>query len=78
MFASMAIGNKSYIEPQSVLSQIIDESAIQIQIGDERDLREFNEIFLSRISDAVKAVQSRLPYTNIFSSNARQESSNKN
>ena len=52
----MAIGNKAYVEPGPVLGAIIDDAAHQYQIGDERDLREFNEIFLSRITDAYKAV----------------------
>jgi hypothetical protein len=56
MFGLMAIGNKAYVEPGPVLGAIIDDAAHQYQIGDERDLREFNEIFLSRITDAYKAV----------------------
>ena len=53
MFAMIAIGNRAYVEPTPVLQSILDDDAKQIQIGDERDLREFNEIFLSRISDAL-------------------------
>lgn len=56
MFGLMAIGNKAYVEPGPVLGAIVDDAAHQYQIGDERDLREFNEIFLSRITDAIKAV----------------------
>lgn len=61
MFGLMAIGNKAYVEPGPVLAAIVDDSANQFQVGDERDLREFNEIFLSRIQDALKAAQNSKP-----------------
>ena len=57
MFAKMAVGNKSYIDPKPVLATIVDNSGNQFQIGDERDLREFNEIFQQRLSDAILAVE---------------------
>ena len=57
MFTMITIGNRSYVEPKPVLASIIDDNGQQITIGDERDLREFNEIFLSRISDALSLSQ---------------------
>ena len=53
----MAVGNKKYVEPGLVLKAIIDDNGNQIQIGEENDIREFNQVFLSRISDAFKAVR---------------------
>ena len=55
----MAIGNKAYVEPGSVLGSIVDDTAHKYYIGDERDLREFNEIFLSRVTDAIQAVANK-------------------
>lgn len=69
MFGLIAMGNKSYVEPGPVLNAIVDDSANQYQIGDERDLREFNEIFLSRIQDAIKAVQNPKPAANTIFDN---------
>ncbi len=57
MFTMITIGMHSYVEPKPVLATIIDDNGQQITIGDERDLREFNEIFLSRISDALSLSQ---------------------
>lgn len=59
MFGLIACGNKAYVEPGPVLASIVDDAAHKYQIGDERDLREFNEIFLSRITDAINAVVNR-------------------
>jgi len=53
MFTTIAIGMRLYVEPTPVLATIIDDGGQEITVGDERDLREFNEIFLSRISDAL-------------------------
>ena len=50
----MAIGNRTYVDPGPVLQTIVDDNENQILVGDQRDLREFNEIFLSRITDAAK------------------------
>ena len=55
MFGTMAAGNRRYVDPRPVLESIVDDSGHQFHIGDERDLSAFNEIFLSRITDAIKA-----------------------
>lgn len=55
MFGTMAVGNRRYVDPRPVLESIVDDSGHQFHIGDERDLCAFNEIFLSRITDAIKA-----------------------
>lgn len=44
----------------------MDDDANQIQIGDERDLREFNEIFLSRLSDAITLQQTPDDISDLF------------
>ncbi len=57
MFGLIAIGNKSYVDPAPVLNSIVDDDGHKYQIGDERDLSQFNEIFLSRITDAINAIE---------------------
>ena len=61
VFALMATGNKSYVEPSAILKAIVDDSGHQVQIGDEKDIAQFNEIFLSRISDYIRASTSPVP-----------------
>jgi hypothetical protein len=54
----MAIGNKKYVDPSGVLNSIVDDFGQRVQIGEEKDIREFNEVLLARISDAFKAKKS--------------------
>jgi ubiquitin carboxyl-terminal hydrolase 25/28 len=56
-FGLLAIGNKSYVEPGAVLGSIVDNSGNKFHIGDERDMSEFNSLFLARITDAITAVK---------------------
>lgn len=53
LFALIAIGNNSIVEPSAVLASIVDEQGKPIKIGDECDISQFNEIFMSRIQDAI-------------------------
>ena len=45
----MALGDKKYADPSMVLKSITDDSGRQMEIGDEKDIGEFNDSFLSRI-----------------------------
>ena len=49
LFASMAIGDKKYADPSAVAHSLTDDSGRKFQVGDERDIGEFSECFLSRL-----------------------------
>lgn len=51
----MACGNKKYCDPSPVLRAVVDEFGHPIQIGEEKDIREFNGMLLGRIEDALNA-----------------------
>lgn len=49
----MALGDKKYADPSVVLKSITDDSGRQMEIGDEKDIGEFNDSFLSRIQEGL-------------------------
>lgn len=49
LFAQMTIGDKKYADPSMVLKSITDDSGRPMEIGEEKDIGEFNDSFLSRI-----------------------------
>jgi hypothetical protein len=57
MFAKIQSGIQSYVDPTEVLTAIVDAFGEKFQFGQEQDIREFNELFISRISDAFRAAK---------------------
>lgn len=53
LFAFLTRSDKKYADPTDVLKAIADENGKQIQIGDEKDIGEFNQTFLARISEGL-------------------------
>ena len=49
LFASMCIGSKKYLDPSAVLTSIVDDDGEPFKVGEEKDMQEFNDMFLSRI-----------------------------
>lgn len=43
--------DKKYTDPTDVLKSIVDQFGRTIEIGDEKDISEFNQTFLARISE---------------------------
>ena len=45
----MTIGDKKYADPSNVAHSLTDDSGNKFQVGDERDIGEFNDCLLSRV-----------------------------
>lgn len=48
----MSMGNKKYVDPSGVLKSIVNDQGEPMTIGEEKDIREFNDVLLSRIRNA--------------------------
>lgn len=51
----MALSDKKYTDPSAVLHAIVDDYGNPIQIGEQKDIGEFNSTFLSRIQEGLHA-----------------------
>ena len=45
----MTKSTKKYANPSEVLNAIVDDFGNRIQIGEQKDIGEFNNIFLARV-----------------------------
>jgi ubiquitin carboxyl-terminal hydrolase 25/28 len=54
LFASLIASDRKYIDPTTVISSIVDDYGNDLAIGDQKDIGEFNLIFLSRIEDGLE------------------------
>ena len=45
--------DRKYVDPTAVLTSIVDDYGNQLPIGDQKDIGEFNLIFLSRIDEGL-------------------------
>lgn len=55
LFAYLIRSNKKYADPSNVLNALVDDFGNQISIGDQKDVGEFNMIFVARIEEGLKA-----------------------
>jgi hypothetical protein len=53
LFAFLTRSDKKYADPTDVLKAIVDDYGKTIQIGEEKDIGEFNQTFLARISEGL-------------------------
>jgi hypothetical protein len=49
LFATLSLSDKKYTDPSAVLHSIVDDYGNPIQIGEQKDIGEFNNTFLARI-----------------------------
>jgi hypothetical protein len=55
----MCVGNKKYLNPSAVLLSMVDEDGEPFKIGEEKDMQEFNDMFLSRIQDVQESLKKK-------------------
>jgi ubiquitin carboxyl-terminal hydrolase 25/28 len=55
LFSFMARSDKKYADPTGVLKAIVDDFGNPVEIGDQKDIGEFNSTFLSRISEGLNS-----------------------
>jgi ubiquitin carboxyl-terminal hydrolase 25/28 len=49
----MCAGDKKYVNPAKVLKSITNDSGEPIELGDQKDIGEFNDSFLSRVQEGL-------------------------
>ena len=53
LFAFMARSDKKYADPTGVLKSLVDDYGNSVEIGDQKDIGEFNSTFLARIQEGL-------------------------
>lgn len=62
LFAFMTKSEKRYADPTSMIRNIVDDFGNQMKIGDQQDITEVSEGFMSRIHEGFEAIAN--PYAN--------------
>ncbi len=53
LFSLMIGSDRKYVDPTPVLTSIVDDYGNELPIGDQKDIGEFNLIFLSRVDEGL-------------------------
>lgn len=49
----MIASDRRYVDPTDVISSVVDDYGNEIPIGDQKDIGQFNLVFLSRIDEGL-------------------------
>ena len=55
LFAQLTVGKLSFADPSAVLNCLTNDKGNSIEIGDHKDIGEFNDHVLSRVIEALNA-----------------------
>jgi Ubiquitin carboxyl-terminal hydrolase len=55
LFAFLTKSDKKYADPSGVLHSIVDDYGNEIQVGEQKDMAEFNNNFLARVQEGLHA-----------------------
>ncbi|KAL6077181.1 Ubiquitin carboxyl-terminal hydrolase 28 [Balamuthia mandrillaris] len=58
LFAYMLLTNQKWVDPTPLLKKLMDKNGEPINIGNQEDVSEFNELFLTRITEGLELTSS--------------------
>ena len=61
LFAFMTKSEKKYTDPTAMIRNIVDDFGNQLKIGDQQDISEVSEGFMSRIHEGIQAIEQPFP-----------------
>jgi len=53
LFSNLILSHQKYVDPKEVLSSIVDDFGNQVLVGEQKDITEYNLIFLERIQEGL-------------------------
>lgn len=65
IFAYLICSNRKYVDPSPVLKALVDDYGNQIAIGEQKDVGEFNIVFLARIAEALEHEEEKKSHSQI-------------
>ena len=54
LFGNLIASDRKYIDPTDVISSVVDDYGNEMTIGDQKDIGEFNLVFLSRVDEGLQ------------------------
>lgn len=54
LFCQLIASDRKYADPTPVITALVDDYGNELAIGDQKDIGEFNLVFLSRIEDGME------------------------
>ena len=58
--------NQKYVDPTSVIHNLVDDLGNQVKIGDEEDIGEVSERFMTRVDEGITEIQHDHSDDNMF------------
>ena len=55
----MIASDRKYVDPTNVMTSIVDDYGNELPIGDQKDIGEFNLVFLSRIDEGLQLAKKK-------------------
>ena len=56
LFCSMVLSNQRFVDPSNLLKKIVDDQGKPVSIGAQEDVSEFNDIFMTRLTNGLDLV----------------------
>ena len=56
LFAAMTKSNQKYVDPSTVIQNLVDDLGNQVKIGDEEDIGEVSEWFMTWVDEGINEI----------------------